>query len=331
MVFRIFSIILTLSTCAWAADDAPTGPVAPSNAIEKCKTALTPGDVFEKRLARVKTDDIEAIAQSKENIEETMNDLGLTSPEDRHTYSASVQLRPLLESGVIYQAIAEELVARKFGKWRDIETMLNFFPLLPPAEKRDLIENILENVHFAIGKLADGVQISEVSLLRKKAKQFEMTEARFSAFLLHWNEIGLSDYAEAKLALLDQFLMSTSTFKAQVRSAFDEQTSWWGRRKRRNDKKRERLNLNSNGNIDSSAVYAYVSDSASTQAKAKLVTRHLDRLDASHAISIKTHYTSVYDARSPSSAFESTGLSKNTSRVASLSKRFTSSKESLGH
>ena len=133
-------------------------------------------------------------------LEAALGDLKIVDDQDRALFTHALELKPLFDSGIVYESIVAESILRDYKGSDGIKMFLNNFNILSASEKTKIVNGVLENMQFVF---YDSVGISNLSLIAKSAKRFRMSEDEISAYLRNMQTLEKTNYDEVKLIILD--------------------------------------------------------------------------------------------------------------------------------
>ena len=178
---------------------------AQSFAETSCLSIIKGPSVFSKVLTAAETSQkLILLPHSAPYAEDVMNSLALTSESDRLVFNNAIKLRPVLDTEVLYAAIAAEAVIRKYHSASDVKSMLNNFSLFSVKEKDAIVYGILESILFSIQ-----LDSNRILGLKKLAARFNMSEADLVDLIKALDDSQKVNYDDVKIVILD-FLRSPS-------------------------------------------------------------------------------------------------------------------------
>ncbi len=180
--------------------------------------AVVPADagLFERALAAAEGRREELPSLHPEYLEAAIQALGITDPAEKAALVGGQHLRPVLEAGLVHQAVADALVSHGVTRREDALGAVRYFDLLPRARKRRLVTEVLEKVLDSLGGELD---VANVGSLQSRANAYRMTAPEYAAFLKAWRRLQDADFESAKLAILDVLRFADRKFIEGVRRA----------------------------------------------------------------------------------------------------------------
>lgn len=207
-----FRVVFLLSCFAFSHNAlADQESVQPVFKLQKDLCASNLESVYDRALADSTV--LPSLSSEPADIEKAVQSLGLGSDIEEKTLIGTMKLRPLLDSGLVYQAVAYAYLKRGVKKKANAISLIKGFKILATQTKREIIESIIEIINYSMDVSID---ISQLDILRKKAARFGMDEQDYVSLISEWKKLNTSNFEEAKLALLDLLNRGPSEFIAGV-------------------------------------------------------------------------------------------------------------------
>lgn len=176
--------------------------------------------LFDKVLNASEKAEDEILASDQKNLEEALQDLDITDDVERAKFMGAMKLKPLLESDIVYHAIAQEMASRGFKNGNDALRLSRNFSLLSKQDKREFVDNVIDRILYV---LDDRVDLTNIKSLKNRANLLKTTEIELTQFLKTWKRLRESNYEEAKVVILDMLHRGNdNAFLARLKAAYKE-------------------------------------------------------------------------------------------------------------
>ncbi len=273
----ILNISLALLLCV---------PVSFAQTPMDCLHIISPPGTFNRVLDASEENSVEMLLPNDAYLDETLRQLNLSDANDRRIYLNALTLRPSIESGVMYESIAAEMILQGYKDDKKITTVMNNFVLLTAAEKAKLVDGILENMLFALG---DQSGLASLEAIPKKAKRFRMSENELSALLKAFLSTAKSNHEEVRIIILGLLKKPGPTLVSEVLAFRSNFTSGLFRKAHALS---PRIVPNSDGLFDDGKVSVFVNQ-ASVKNVITFTRENLNALNLEQLQSVKDKYWSV--------------------------------------
>ncbi len=165
-----------------------------------CEHIIAPPSAFDRVLEAAENYSRDGLLPNLTYLPTAMDELKLTSEEDRAVFSKALAIKPMIDSGIFYESVVAEASMLGYQDEKKIASMIKSFALISLAEKKSLVDGILESILFAIG---GKVSITNVDVLAKKAKRFRLSEEEMVVVYKTFQSLEKTDYDEVRIVILD--------------------------------------------------------------------------------------------------------------------------------
>ncbi len=180
-----------------------------------CSMIINPEPTFNKVLEAAVDYDKASLLPNPAYLESAMTQLGLTSNTEKEIFNKAMKLKPILDSEILYEAIAAQALILGFKGKSEVEKLLNNFNFLDSRKKQIVIDGILQNILSALGEEIDFNNIDHLQVL---AKRYHTTEANIVSITRTFAPLSLNGFEEAKIVILDLLRTPTATLISETTS-----------------------------------------------------------------------------------------------------------------
>ena len=162
-------------------------------------TSITTEPTFYKVLVAAQTYHESSLLPNSSYLNTAMRDLGLSDEHEQKIFTEAMTLKPMLDSAVLYEAIAAEAFRKDFKGKAGIEKLLKNFRFLAPSDQETMIEGVLLHIFTVLGQRIDYTNIDYVQTL---AKRYQMDDQSFQRLYQSFTNMEWHDEA-AEIVILD--------------------------------------------------------------------------------------------------------------------------------
>ncbi|MGK5087373.1 hypothetical protein WDW86_07425, partial [Bdellovibrionota bacterium FG-2] len=188
----VFALLFTLALAGAAATTPRRVWAAPPT------RALCLPQILADLVKNGKSENSEALLAA---IEEGYREYGVFTQADRAYFLKIEKLRPLFNTGIVHEALLDELAARGFHKPKDIEAVIKLITSMPGDSSLDLVEKTTARI---VGILGDDKHLANHQEILATAKHYHMSPEEMGQLLNAWKEIHERDpeFEELKSILI---------------------------------------------------------------------------------------------------------------------------------
>ncbi len=167
-----------------------------------CNHIITTPTTLDRVLLAAENYKEESILGNHSYHKTAMKQLGITNAEDLAVLSNALTVKPIIDSGILYEAIVAEGWLRDYKGGNKVKTLINNFSILLPSEKILIVDGILANMLYAFGN-SNTVSASNLDAISTYAKRFQMSNDEVSTYLKTMRDLEKSNYEEVKIIIFD--------------------------------------------------------------------------------------------------------------------------------
>ena len=260
---NLFLLFLLLGISTARADD------------QDCLYIINPELVLRKPLDMSEVNPGVGFLPNPSYLETAMSNLGVNSEAEQKIFMAAMELKPKLDSELLYEAIATEAMMRGFKGQAGIEKLITHFTFLASKEKRSMIDGVLQNILFNLG---EGVDFNNLDQTKKLAKKYKISETYFLSLIQNLEAMTSSHFEEAKLVILD-FLLAPSPLLIKNISSSQKQFSGLFKKPLP-----PHFKLESDHNLQTFMTYI---EKSNTRMKIYFITQNLDQMSTDQLLIVK--------------------------------------------
>ncbi len=178
-----------------------------------CLDIINPHQTFNRVLDASELSLSNILLPNDSYLETAMDKLGIKEAKDRAVFSRALTVKPVLDAGVLYEAIAAEAMVLGYKDKDKMMGLLRNFGVLPVDQKKTFINGVVESLQFALGERID---LSNVNSIAEKARRFQVTEDEMACFLKTYQVLATSEGDEIRIVILDLLLQNNAVTTKRI-------------------------------------------------------------------------------------------------------------------